>query len=454
MDLSVTNKNDDHESQRKLSITYSRPATSCSVDPSPQTTDSENLAHFSVTTALSYCKTKILKPYLRLLNITGLRSFSNDQSDSIRFVDCCSYLYLFALSLLMIAGYLLQYMACFRRDRGFGYVFLEGAGYTSERHHNIYEHICNDSLVFSYAIPHILHFMGYIYAFLIFRSSGDDQLPSLMETVFLSLSNLSNGFQSQKKLIKTLWIFVGISLVWMVLSLVAVIIMMGQGAIEFKWLSKTTPVVLIMMKILLVISTLWHDVIQATVISNYCLQAQLLSSYLHFLKQKLIQNLTHLTEWVKDVEEFKKLLCFFNEKLAPSVCLFTLINVSRGITGILWLLDLDKIDNENVCAVGINILNITLWILLSAVPLIQAARLSTACEIIRSVGQEIRIRPFAHKETTINQLDSVLLYSSSLRMNAKLFGVSVKKHYLYLFLTICVMAIIVLGQLHYFVKRN
>lgn len=31
MDLSVTNKNDDHESQRKLSITYSRPATSCSV---------------------------------------------------------------------------------------------------------------------------------------------------------------------------------------------------------------------------------------------------------------------------------------------------------------------------------------------------------------------------------------------------------------------------------------
>lgn len=153
------------------------------VDPSPQTTDSENLAHFSVTTALSYCKTKILKPYLRLLNITGLRSFSNDQSDSIRFVDCCSYLYLFALSLLMIAGYLLQYMACFRRDRGFGYVFLEGAGYTSERHHNIYEHICNDSLVFSYAIPHILHFMGYIYAFLIFRSSGDDQLPSLMETV-------------------------------------------------------------------------------------------------------------------------------------------------------------------------------------------------------------------------------------------------------------------------------
>lgn len=84
----------------------------------------------------------------------------------------------------MIAGYLLQYMACFRRDRGFGYIILEsGNTFTMERHNNLYEHICNDSVVFVYVVPQALHFMGYIWAFLIFRSSDDDQLPSLMETV-------------------------------------------------------------------------------------------------------------------------------------------------------------------------------------------------------------------------------------------------------------------------------
>ncbi|KAI4464926.1 hypothetical protein MML48_3g00004672 [Holotrichia oblita] len=238
------------------------------VETDNQTPISENLAHLSVTTVLSYCKSKILKPYLRLLNITGLRSFSNDQSESITLVNCCSYLYIFSVILLMIVGYLLQYMACFRRDRGFGYVILEsGNTFTMERNNNLYDHICNDSVVFVYVIPHALHFMGYIYAFLIFRSSDDDQLPSLMETV-------------------------------------------------------------------------------------------------------------------------------------------------------------------------------------------SAARLSTACETIRSAGHETRVRPFSHQETPRTQLDSILLYSANLRMNAKLFGVAIKKSYLYFYITICVVIIIILGQLHYFVRKH
>lgn len=154
------------------------------MDHGTQTSDLENLTHFSVTTVLSYCKTKILKPYLRLLSITGLRSFSNYQSECLSLLDVCSYLYIAILLVLMIMGYLLQYMACFRRDRGFGYLLLSTENtYLAFKHHIIYEQICNDSIVFSYVIPHILHFVGYIYAFLIFRSSDDDQLPRLMETV-------------------------------------------------------------------------------------------------------------------------------------------------------------------------------------------------------------------------------------------------------------------------------
>lgn len=126
-----------------------------------------------------------------------------------------------------------------------------------------------------------------------------------------------------------------------------------------------------LMKILLAMSTLWHDVIQATVISNYCLQAQLLTSYIQFLREKIVQNSAQLVEWIKDVEEFRKLLCFLNDKLAPSVCLFTLVNICRGTTGILWLLNLDKIDRDNACAVGVNSLNIILWILLASVPFMQ-----------------------------------------------------------------------------------
>lgn len=53
------------------------------------------------------------------------------------------------------------------------------------------------------------------------------------------------------------------------------------------------------MKALLILCTLWHDMVQATVISNYCLQAQLLTSYVQFLRQKLLQSRTEPVKWMR-----------------------------------------------------------------------------------------------------------------------------------------------------------
>lgn len=42
--------------------------------------------------------------------------------------------------------------------------------------------------------------------------------------------------------------------------------------------------------ILLLFSTLWHDMVQATITASYCLQSQLLTSHLYFLRKKLLQH--------------------------------------------------------------------------------------------------------------------------------------------------------------------
>lgn len=87
----------------------------------------------------------------------------------------------------MIVGYVLQYMACFRRDRGFRYKVLESDATplfqsTVETKH-VSEQMCEGSVLFSFIIPSLLHLIAYLHAVAVFRSSDDDQLPSLMERV-------------------------------------------------------------------------------------------------------------------------------------------------------------------------------------------------------------------------------------------------------------------------------
>lgn len=141
------------------------------------------------------------------------------------------------------------------------------------------------------------------------------------------------------------------------------------------------------MKILLVTSTLSHDMIQATVVSNYCLQAQLLTCYLRFLREKLIQNPIQTSEWMQvsvissndlktikslqDFTEFKKLLAYFNNELGPSVCVFTIINVSWVVSGTFWILKFDHVDHQNLQFLGISVLNLLLWGAIAAAPFVQ-----------------------------------------------------------------------------------
>ncbi|KAJ8920756.1 hypothetical protein NQ315_004896, partial [Exocentrus adspersus] len=409
----------------------------------------ESSTHLSVTTVLNYCKNKILNPYMRLLSFMGLRPFTNVEQESHLFLQLLSYVYTCQVMGFMIIGYFLQYMSCFRRDRGFFYKEKHNNFYLSNELDTIYEHTCDGSLIFSFIIPSALHLLGYLHAVVIFRKSEDDQLPVLMERVFLSSTNLASGFMSQKKLVKTLWLFVIFTIIWMILSLVSVICMLADGEISFKWMENSKPWIVLVMKILLVICTLWHDIVQAAVISNYCLQTQLLTSYVHFLREKLLQYPVQPLEWMREIEDFKKLLNYLNDEIAPSVCLFTIVNLSFTFSGLLWLFNIDRIDNERLLALSFSILSVVLWIFVAFAPFIQGARLSNSCDVLRGVGQEVRTRPYVHQETPAFELDSILMYTTSLKIKAKLFSVPIRGKYLCFCGTFAAVIILVLGQCNY-----
>jgi hypothetical protein len=72
--------------------------------------DYENL---STSAVLHYCKYKILKPYLRLLGVMGLRPNSEENEYFSHYCVLANF-HIFQVILFMCIGYILQYMACYR----------------------------------------------------------------------------------------------------------------------------------------------------------------------------------------------------------------------------------------------------------------------------------------------------------------------------------------------------
>ncbi|XP_063216062.1 uncharacterized protein LOC134527369 isoform X2 [Bacillus rossius redtenbacheri] len=397
----------------------------------------------AVSSVLRSCKSKILQPYLRLLALMGLRPLAPGAGWRGP-LDC---LYLGALLVLLCVGYLLQYMACFRRDRGF---------YFLDNEDDQHERVCYGSVMFSYILPSCLHCAGYVYALRVFRQHETEQLQNLMERVFLSSSSPASSLAVQRQLVRMLWLFVGLSVLWTLVSLVADNVLMADSDIEFCWLESSPASVTVPLKILLTLSTLWHDVLQATIIAGYCLQAQLLISHARFLNAKLLELSVSPAEWMRELAEFRKLLDYLNEDFAPIVCIFTILNMSCAASGIIWLLQLDVVDNGNMPSSS-NLANILLWIIISAVPFIQivpsskwlrgrqAARLSNACRSVREVGHEMRGK---HLQMCEQDLDRLLLFSSSLRLSGQLFHLAITDRYVYATLGAAAVVVLVLGECH------
>ncbi|XP_058808999.1 uncharacterized protein LOC131674378 [Phymastichus coffea] len=401
----------------------------------------------STSAVLHYCKHKILKPYLRLLGVMGLRPTSEESEHFSRYCILANF-HTFQVIIFMCSGYVLQYMACYRRDRGFCYVasVLKTEISLEPR---TYDRTCHGSAIFAYFIPSALHLVAYLYTVYLFRIKDNEQLQTLMERAFLLSSNPANC-GSQRRLVRILWLFIGLGVIWIIIALITVSFMTNKDVVNFQWLKRSSTDIKIALKIFLILCTLWHDMVQGTIITSYCMQGQLLISHLHFLRVKLLQHTIPGLEWMKEISEFRKLLKYFNDEYAPAVCIYTVVNVSWAMSGTAWLLSYDSTNALMDPITYANIINVVLWIWISLAPFIQAARLTTTCSMIQSIGHEVRIRPFVYQGTPGEDLDTLLLYASSLKMNARLFRIPITGRYLCLLLTFAAVTTLTLGQCQFF----
>jgi hypothetical protein len=73
--------------------------------------------------------------------------------------------------------------------------------------------------------------------------------------------------------------------------------------------------------------------------------------------------------------------------------------------------------------------------------------LSKHCDALREVGHDIRARPFVYQDTESTELDSLLLFASTLKMRPTLFGTPVTGRNLCILMSLFALIILVVGQI-------
>ncbi|XP_055621557.1 uncharacterized protein LOC129765355 isoform X2 [Toxorhynchites rutilus septentrionalis] len=397
---------------------------------------------------LRFCKRKFLRPYVCILGLAGLRPSTTE-------VGCCSLLghlqSIMVLALLVI-GYVLQYLAGFRRDHGFQELdhlhaisHLSTASSTTrtddaDAGDSMKTMMLNTGKVmFIYVIPALLHFVGYVSAVYIYRFADHEKLQCLVERVFILCS-------IPRRLVATLWIYFLLGTLWLVGSTLYI----GLQALDhsyvtsLKWMGELNPTTQCYVRGLLFVVLFFHDLTQMATIVSYSLLCYLLRCYLQGLKEKLLLHTIEPLNWMREICEFRKLLHHLNARISLPVACLTLLNLSYTFSSVVHLFR-----DVNACPIRVfnfTIANVLLWLVISLAPFIQAASLTVTCRQTQSCGHLISIRPFVHRNTKSEDLNTVLLYASSLQMSAKLFRMPISAHYLCFFTLVCLIGILTFGM--------
>ncbi|KFB47345.1 AGAP010540-PA-like protein [Anopheles sinensis] len=389
---------------------------------------------------LRFCKRKFLRPFVIILASAGLRPSATDLEFLGRWVG---HLQTILVLVLLIIGYVLQFLCGLSSKNNYQKQSLISTSAGDTGHYGL---LASGEAIFIYLVPALLHLNGYIMAVFIYRFADNEQLQSLVERVFI----LSNN---PRRLVLTLWLYFGLGLAWLAASTTYVALLGTNGAntcverfSSFQWMAgmarwEGTGELL---KVMLIVTLFFHDLVQMVVIVSYGLMCYMLRCYLQALKEKLLLHTIEPLNWMREICEFRKLLHHLNTRISLPVASLTVLNLSYTVASVAHLFR-----DMTACPINIftaSLANVLLWLVIALIPFFQAASLTVTCRQTQSCGHLISIRPFVHRNTSSEDLNTVLLYASSLKMSAKLFRMPVSAHYLCFLVLVCFIGIVTFGM--------
>ncbi|XP_067141139.1 uncharacterized protein [Centruroides vittatus] len=424
-------------------------------------------ADLSTSAVLQYCKRRVLIPYFRLLALLGWRRILNvtQNEDPGYCVKIINIGYLILVITFVLLGYVLQYAACFRKDGFLPYTNETAYQFSifprrnykfdivninkSEIVKENINQVCSGNIISVYIIPDLLHFLSYLYMLRLMRTPENEQLQTLMERVFLQSSLTQSWHFSQRKLVRKLRMLLGMGFCWLIISIIAQIFHVFSNLnLKFTWMEAQAETAKIPLICLMLICLMWSDAICVAIATSYSVYCQLIISYLHNLCGSVREKTLTFQDFIRDLQESRKFIKHLNNDQAVGVSLLILNIGSITAVAIYGILTGKNHSMSNPFSIISLLINIILWISLLANPIIQGIRLTGACSSVKKLGHELRSRPFGYQDTPLQELDSLLLYTSTLNMQARLFRIPVRASCFLLGLAAAVFILLYLTQNH------
>lgn len=210
-------------------------------------------------------------PYVHVLGVVGLRPMTVDAPDWSAWIGHIQTLFVIVLLLI---GYVLEYLASFRRDRGTVSNITEDDAPAAGTSHQMYL-LLNDfgaykpaivigETTFVYAIPSLVHLSGFIMAIYVYRVADNEYLQNLVERVFIL-------HHRPRRLLIVLWSFLFFGIVWVALTTSVIFQEIhSKDEIRFKWLEHLESEKLRWTKVDTQIIMMKFEILHKTVIDPTC----------------------------------------------------------------------------------------------------------------------------------------------------------------------------------------
>ncbi|XP_066954104.1 uncharacterized protein GrlHz isoform X3 [Macrobrachium rosenbergii] len=427
-------------------------------------TDGEAGSHNTVA-VLRYVRERILKPRDVILSLLGFRDWAKDGSGWCMCTKFLNVIYCAIVVLFLCIGPVLQYNMCFKRDQGIkeGVFIIHNKTTVTEPPHTSK---CLGNYLFIYIIPNVMFLIAYLMTCLVLRCGESETLQTLLERVYL-IATCSPWEVVKHRRLDHIWIaWVMIGFMCLSLSLSSMILhLVTAKHIPCTIIASCSNDTLRIVFASIAVASLWMgDVTLIVGILLYCSQCHLLSLLLSIIRETLLQGAASLLAVKKQIDESTRFVQHLNRELGLIVGLMLCVTVFRAITGLADLIIAVKSYNislfnghlthgkpaeiswVNLTAMTCNLL---CWMFSTVVPLVMAAKVSNDFKVLNKVGSTLHARPFVYQLTPQQDIDSFLLYVTSLRLKAKILWIPIRTYFLVSFLMLLVMFTMVLGYLYF-----
>ncbi|XP_065888052.1 uncharacterized protein [Dysidea avara] len=395
--------------------------------------DREDSQEDEYSKGLRVCKQAIIKPYFIFLKMIGWRKFSLHFDIKNNYMKQTLNIFFPTLFVITVfAGFGAEAVLCFGRIKTYNDpITTNGTSFVYIR--------CDSGYFRQVLGPFILIISAYFLGFYIMRYSQTEHLLTLTEKVFLGYTDKVGQF-SQKRLIIYLRILIVIGLLWLVLSVPLNIL----RVYSLKLLSRDTYFYYLtsyntryledlysqrikppsevdaLRYILITLSVVGftaNDLFYIAAIINYSLQCQLITFLINVTVDRICKQQCKIDQAIKEIKISQDFLKKLNGGLAIQMSLLLFLLLRTLILATYNVLVVDDDDDSKGLVIGV--LNALSWLFLVILIIGQACWLTVTSEKFFDLGMDMRTRPFVYANTSQVDLDSFLLYTSSITVDGR-----------------------------------